>query len=249
MSGLVVAALTVVTLLFLTGLFEQLPEATLAAVVIAALIELVDYRSLIAFYRVYSGRLGRIYGFAARTDFIAAMAALLGVLFFDTLPGLFIGIIVSITLLVYRSSRPHVATLGRIPGTSGQYGDIERHPENVVDPSVAILRPESGLYFANADRVKAAILAAAQPPAVRMVVLDLETVPAVDLTASKMLIEVAESLEADGKSIVYTRDVGQVRDALQVGGDVDATVYPSIAAALAAGPAPEAAVAAAEPPP
>ena len=92
LSGLVVAVLTVVTLLFLTGLFEDLPEATLGAVVIAALIELVDIRSLTRLYRLHTRGLGRIYGFAARPDFIASVAALVGVLVFDTLPGLFIGI-------------------------------------------------------------------------------------------------------------------------------------------------------------
>ena len=80
LSGLVVAALTVVTLLFLTGLFEELPEATLAAVVIAAVIELVDIAALVALYRVYTRALGRAYGVAARPDFIAAVAAMLGVL-------------------------------------------------------------------------------------------------------------------------------------------------------------------------
>ena len=74
LSSLVVAVLTVVTLLFLTGLFEDLPEAVLAAVVIAAVIELVDIPSLVRLYRVYSRGLGSIYGFAARPDFIAAMA-------------------------------------------------------------------------------------------------------------------------------------------------------------------------------
>ena len=87
-----VAVLTVVTLLLLTGLFESLPEATLAAVVIAAVIELVDIPALVRLYRVWTTRLGKIYGPAARADFIAAVAALLGVLVFDTLPGLFIGI-------------------------------------------------------------------------------------------------------------------------------------------------------------
>jgi F0F1-type ATP synthase membrane subunit c/vacuolar-type H+-ATPase subunit K len=77
LSGLVVAAMTVITLLFLTGLFEDLPAATLAAVVIAAM---------------------------------------LGVLVFDTLPGLFIGIAVSLLRLLYRASRPHVAELGKVPG-------------------------------------------------------------------------------------------------------------------------------------
>ena len=91
-SGLVVAVLTIVTLLFLTGLFESLPEATLAAVVIAAVIELVDVPALVRLYRVWTSRLGTIYGRAARPDFVAAIAAMLGVLIFDTLPGLFIGI-------------------------------------------------------------------------------------------------------------------------------------------------------------
>src|SRR4029077_12893684 len=89
-SGLVVAVLTVITLPFLTGLFEDLPEATLAAVVIDALIELVDSQALAALCRAWSSRLGKIYGFAARADFIAAVAAMLGVLIFDPLPGLLI---------------------------------------------------------------------------------------------------------------------------------------------------------------
>jgi hypothetical protein len=122
-QGLVVAVLTVLTLLFLTSLFEQLPEATLAAVVIAAVIELVDIGSLRRVYALYSTRLGSIYGKAARPDFIAATAAMLGVLIFDTLPGLVIGIIVSLLLLLYRASRPHVAELGQrvnaVRGCSG----------------------------------------------------------------------------------------------------------------------------------
>ena len=233
LSGLVVAVMTVVTLLFLTGLFEKLPEATLAAVVIAALIELVDIRSLRRFYGLTTTRLGRIYGFAARPDFIAATAALLGVLVFDTLPGLFIGIVVSIVLLVYRSSRPHVATLGRVPGTSDQFADVERHAENATLPGVAILRPESGLFFANADRIRDAIRSAAAADGIRTVVMDLGTVPDVDLTAAKMLSEVREELHGRGVELVYARDVGQVRDVLGLE-DRTGRVYPSIAAALEA---------------
>jgi hypothetical protein len=86
LSGLAVTVLTVLTLLFLTGLFQRLPEATLAAVVIAAVVELVDISSLRRLYRVWTARLGSIYNFAARADFAAAFAAMLGVLVFDTLP-------------------------------------------------------------------------------------------------------------------------------------------------------------------
>ena len=133
LSGLVVAALTILTLLFFTGLFEQLPEATLGAVVIAALVELVDYRALVRLYRLHTRGLSRIYGFAARADFIAAIAALVGVLVFDTLPGLFIGVLLSLLLLLYRASRPHVAVLGRLTGTTGVFGDIERRPDVRAD--------------------------------------------------------------------------------------------------------------------
>ena len=135
LSGLVAAVLSVVTLLFLTGLFESLPEATLGAIVIAALVELVDIPSLVGFYRVWTRRLGSIYGPAARPDFIAALAALFGVLVFDTLPGLFIGIAVSLLLLLYRASRPNVAVLGRVPGASRHWGDVARHPENERVPA------------------------------------------------------------------------------------------------------------------
>jgi SulP family sulfate permease len=79
LSGLIVAALTILTLLALTGLFEDLPEATLAAIVIAAVIELVDYHALIELYRAHTERLGHEFGFVSRPDFIAAVAALLGV--------------------------------------------------------------------------------------------------------------------------------------------------------------------------
>ena len=109
------ALLVILTLLFLTGLFEELPEATLAAVVIAALIELVDIPALRRLYRVYSPRAAQAQGISARADFIAAVAALLGVLVFDTLPGLFIGIAISILLLTIAAGTPLVfAALGEL---------------------------------------------------------------------------------------------------------------------------------------
>jgi SulP family sulfate permease len=232
MSGLVVAVLTILTLLFLTGLFEDLPEATLGAVVIAALIELVDISALRALYRAYTKRLGQIYGPAARADFIAAVAAMLGVLIFDTLPGLFIGITVSLLLLLYRVSRPHVAVLGQVPGTS-QWADVAQHPEDETIPGVAILRAESGLFFANADHVRVMINEAATAEGVHAVVLDGETVPFVDVTAARMLDELTADLHHRGVRLVIARDVGQVRDVLaQSGGAAAPEYFPSVRAAV-----------------
>jgi high affinity sulfate transporter 1 len=233
MSGLFVAVLTILTLLFLTGLFEDLPEATLGAVVIAALIELVDISALRALYRAYTKRLGQIYGPAARADFIAAVAAMLGVLIFDTLPGLFIGIAVSLLLLLYRVSRPHVAVLGQVPGTS-QWADVAQHPEDETIPGVAILRAESGLFFANADHVRVTINEAATAEDIHAVVLDGETVPFVDVTAARMLDELTADLHRRGVRLVIARDVGQVRDVLAQSGGAGAApeYFPSVRAAV-----------------
>jgi sulfate permease, SulP family len=231
-----VAALTVVTLLTLTGLFQRLPQATLAAVVIAAVIELIDVPALAALYRVYTRRLGRYYGVAARPDFIAAVAALLGVLIFDTLPGLFIGIAISLLLLIYRASHPHIAVLGKVPGTTGQYGDLERHPENQQLPGIVILRVESGLFFANADAVRQSVRAHAAQEGTKVIVLNAETVPAIDVTAAHMLAELTQSLEREGVRLLVTREIGQVRDVVRhVATDTTPEgVYPTVRAAVQA---------------
>jgi SulP family sulfate permease len=233
LSGLVVAVLTVVTLLFLTGLFQYLPEATLAAVVIVAVAELIDIAAMARLYRSVTGSLRTIYGPAARADFLAASCALLGVVIFDTLPGLFIGIGVSVILLVYRASRPHIAELGIAPDDIGRFVDVERNTGAQTVPGVAIIRVESGLFFANADTVRAAIRAAAHRPGTKAVILDVETVPAIDITAARMLADVAEDLHREDTQLMLARGVAQVRDVLSVtDSDHAPTVYPTIRAAV-----------------
>jgi high affinity sulfate transporter 1 len=229
LSGLVVAALTVVTLLVLTGLFEQLPEATLAAVVIAAVVDLVDVPALVRLRRVWTHRLGRIYGPAARPDFLAALAALAGVLVFQTLAGLFIGIAMSLFVLAYRSSRPHVAVLARADGV---WHDVDRYPAAVPVPGVAVLRIEGGVFFANADRVRDTVLAHAGEPGIHAVVLDAETVPSVDVTGAATVAELHATLERRGVALVVARDVGQVEDVLRVTGNTELPLYPSVTAAV-----------------
>ena len=244
-SGLVVAVLTVVTLLLLTGLFENLPEATLAAVVIAAVVELIDLRALDRLRQTYTPVLREVYGVAARPDFIAAVAAMLGVLVFDTLPGLFIGVGVSLGLLLYRASRPNVAVLEQVSGTDGDGGgvfaDVERQRSRHPVPGVLVLRPESGLFFANADAVRDRIKAevAAAHPRPHAVVLDAETVPFIDVTAVGVLEELADDLDREGVRLVLARDVGQVRDlagdgAVGAAGSTGLRSYPTVHAAVAA---------------
>ena len=228
--GLTAAGLTVLTLLLLTGYFESLPVAALAAIVIAALIDLIDFSALRDFYRVYSVRLGRAYGFAARADFIAAVAAMLGVMIFGTLAGLFIGVLISLLLLLYRASRPPVTELGRVPGPSGHFSDLDRHPDNRRIGGLAVLRIEGGLFFANAAPVAREVRGTARRADVHTIVIDAETVPFIDVTAAEVLDQLARELEADGVRLVIARDIGQVRDVLQTApGDsiLDAS-YPTV---------------------
>jgi high affinity sulfate transporter 1 len=236
LSGVTVAVLVVVTLLFLTALFENLPEATLAAVVIAAVIELVNIPSLVRLYRVWTGHLGGIYGWAARADFIAAIAALLGVLFFDILPGLFIGIAVSILLLVYRASRPKVSSLARVPGEGGTWVDVATHPELEVRDDVLVVRVESGMFFANADHVRHQIRERITDATVA-VVLDAESTPAIDVSATDMLTALAAELRERGIALLVSNGIGQIRAVLSTAGrdeGVLQTVYPSVDDAVAA---------------
>ncbi|WP_436838632.1 SulP family inorganic anion transporter [Nocardia nova] len=228
-SGLVVAALTVLTLLFLTGLFENLPEATLAGVVIAAVIELVDFASLRRLYGVWTRRLGGIYGKAARADFVAAVAAMFGVLLFDTLPGLLIGIGISMLLLVYRTSRPHVA---RVVHTGTLWVDAARHPDLPSRSDLLVVRVESGLFFANADYIRARIEQLCTDRT-RLVVLDAETSPSIDVTAAAMLADLHRDLGRRRIDFRIARSIGQFGDALTAAdSDTAPGLYPTVAAAV-----------------
>nr|WP_262401569.1 SulP family inorganic anion transporter [Actinomadura sp. CNU-125] len=235
-SGLTAAALTVLTLLFLTALFERLPEPVLAAIVIAAVVDLVDFPAIARLYRVWTRRLGRIYGPAARADFLAALAALAGVLVFDTLPGLFLGIGISLLLLLYRASRPNIAELGRLPG--GAWVDLRHHRDADTVPGTAVVRVEGGLFFANAERVRFALRAYGRRDEVHAVVLDAGTVPFVDVTAAEMLAGLNRELAREDAMLIVAHDIGQVRDVLaEESGDgrVYRTVDEAVTAAGAAG--------------
>jgi anti-anti-sigma factor len=234
LAGLAAAAFTILTLLFLTGLFEDLPDATLAAVVIAAVIELIDVHSLRRYYRLGTGPLRHLSGIAARPDFLAALAALMGVLIFDTLPGLFIGIGVSLLLLLYRASRPQIAVLGKVPGTEDQYSDLERYPENSTTDDVVVLRIEGGLFFANADQIRDRVRAEAARQGVRAVVIDGETSPFIDLTAVRMLDDLTDGLRRDGVRLVLAHEVGRVREVITRAEDEQPQIeiYPTVTDAI-----------------
>jgi sulfate permease, SulP family len=127
---------------------------------------------------------------------------------------LFIGIAVSVLLLLYRASRPNVAVLGRAQDIPGLWVDRTRHPESRTEPGVLVVRVESGLFFANSDHVRDRIRSFAAA-GTQAVVLDAETTPFVDVTAARMLVDLSRDLSRDGVRLLLALDIGQVRDLLR----------------------------------
>lgn len=207
--ALVFASITLaLCLLFLTGLLENLPKAVLAAVVLTAVSGLLDFPALIRMWRV------------SRLDFSAATIAFGAVLLLGILQGILLAALASILLLLVRVSRPHVAFLGRIPGTSS-YSDLARHPENEAPPGVIAFRPEASLIYVNADAVLESVLNRLEdigPSSVRLLVCDLSASPYIDLAGSHILHELHRKLSAYGIGLRIVGAHGSVRDLLRADG-------------------------------
>jgi SulP family sulfate permease len=207
--SLVFASITLgLCLMFFTTLLADLPKAVLAAVVLMAVAGLVDLRAIAHMRR------------ASRMDFLSATAALIGVLLLGILPGILLAALISLLLLLARSSTPHVAFLGRIPGTE-RYSDLHRHTDNEPLAGVLACRPEASLLYLNADYVQARILEqleVASATKIRIVVCDLSASPAMDLAGARMLGELSENLKDRGIGLTITGAHGQVRDLLRAEG-------------------------------
>jgi MFS superfamily sulfate permease-like transporter len=144
------------------------------------------------------------------------MAAFAGVLTFGLLRGVMLGALISLVQLVRVSSRPHVAVLGRIPGTR-RFSDCDRHSDNELIPNVMIFRPESPLIYFNIDNVCDTILnrVRAEPTTPKLVVLDLSAAPLVDMQSAHALAGLADELTAIGIQFHAVEPRSSVRDRLR----------------------------------
>lgn len=194
-------------LLFLTGLLENLPKAVLAAVVLTAILGLFDFRGLLYMWRV------------SRMDFYAATIAIVGVLLLGILQGILLAALISILLLLARASRPHVALLGRVPGTNS-YSDLARHPENEPLGSVIACRPEASLLYVNAGYVLETVMASVlkNRSKISAVVCDLSASPYLDLAGARILHALHDELAAQGIALQIVGARGRVRDLLRADG-------------------------------
>jgi high affinity sulfate transporter 1 len=230
-SGLVAAGIIAAVALFFTGLLRDVPGPVIAAIVLMAVVGLVNAPVLARLWR------------HDKSELLIAAAALAGVLTSGLLRGVLIGAVISILLLIRRASRPHVAPLGRIPG-SRRYSDMDRHPDNEPVPGVSILRPETGIVYFNADFVHDSVIGrvrASQPP-VHTVICDLSATPLMDLAGAEMMKVLEAELGVLGVRLQIVEARAAVRDRLRAEGleegagrvDRFTTVADAVDAALAA---------------
>jgi sulfate permease, SulP family len=176
--------MSLITVLALTPLFTNLPEAVLAAMIIHAVWHLMKVAEMRRFYALVP------------REFWLGMITLLGVIVLDVLPGLVIGVILSILVLVYRASRPTFSVLGANPDTPGAYEDIERHPGARPTPGVLIIRPDAPLFYANAQPFRDTVTeqVRSSPEPVHTLILDLDANDGLDITSSEALGKLLDQL-------------------------------------------------------
>ncbi len=193
--GLAVACLT------LTPLLAYLPQATLAATIIVAVLSLVDF-SIFRRSWTYS-----------KADFFAICATLSGTLALGVEAGISIGVLSSILIHLYKTSRPHMAIVGRVPGTE-HYRNVDRHSV-ITDPSILAVRVDESLYFANArfleDRIYSLI---AERKEIEDVVLLCSAINEIDISALESLEAINERLKTSGVRFHLSEVKGPVMDAL-----------------------------------
>jgi high affinity sulfate transporter 1 len=207
-SSITSGLLVLLTLLILMPLFHNLPEAVLGAIVIHAVWHLADVQEL---RRLASLKTGSIW---------AALTALGGVLAFGVLRGLILAVTLTLVVLMKKISAPNDSLLGRLPGGSNVYVDVERYPEAEVIAGILIVRPNGPLFFANANRIKnrVRLLLKESPRPISSILLDLGASPETDVTTLDMLRDLWRELKDSKVELYFARVSDPVRDLIERSG-------------------------------
>ena len=224
----VVGALGIAALLVAApNLLQHLPSAALAAVVIAASIDLVVVTDLRRIYRIQ------------RWEFWLSIICFAGVALFGALPGIGIAIVIAVIEFLWDGWRPHSAVLGRVETLKG-YHDVSRYPQASLIPGLVLFRWDAPLFFANAELFRDRVLDAvsSSPTPVRWVVVAAEPVTSVDVTAADIVAELDDSLQAAGIELCFAEMKDPVKDKLKRFGLFvrfgAETFYPSLGGAVRA---------------
>ena len=211
MASLIHALFIILTLMFLLPLFANLPHAALAAIVIEAMLGLLNFSYLKNLWK------------QSHLELSIAMVAYLGVMIIGVLPGMGLGVALSILLLIYRATAPSSTILGRESG-SNNFHDISRHPDAETISGLLIFRFNSSLFFANSNHFDKALqvrLASTEGP-VSQILFDAETISLMDSTATDMLLELQKNMTNKGITLAFACVHDAVKEKMQLAGVVDA---------------------------
>jgi SulP family sulfate permease len=204
MASLISAALIILTLLFLTPLFYYLPKAILASVIMVAVFGLIDFKEVIHLWKT------------DRTDFAMLLVTFIATLSLGIEQGIGVGVVLSLAMVIYRSTRPHVAVLGKVPGTK-VYRNVDRFQELEKRDDLLILRFDAQLYFANTTFFKETLeeLMEEKGEKLRAIILNAESINHIDSSAAHALDELIEECKTRNLKLLLTGVKGPVRDVLK----------------------------------
>lgn len=207
MASIISVGLIVLTLLFLTPLFYYLPNAILSSVIMVAVFGLIDFKEPVHLWH------------SNRTDFAMLIVTFIATLSLGIEQGIAVGVVLSLVMLIYRTTRPHVAVLGRIPGTD-IYRNIERFEKAEQRVDVLVLRFDAQLYFANINYFRETVdeWAAKKNGNLRLVVINGESINYADSSAVHALHDIVEEYRKFGADWYFAGVKGPVRDAFAKGG-------------------------------
>lgn len=207
LAALFSAALIVLTLLFLTPLFYYLPKAILASVIMVAVFGLIDVKEAKHLWK------------ADRSDFWMLIITFLATLGLGIEQGIGIGVVLSLGFIIFRTSRPHIAELGQVPGTP-YYRNVERFETVLQKDDLLIIRLDAQLYFANIDFFKDKMQELIQSKPVnklRTIIINAESINAIDSTAMHALSDLIDDWRKHDLAVYLTGVKGPVRDDLVKG--------------------------------
>nr|WP_109301071.1 sulfate permease [Aquimarina sp. AU474] len=209
-SSIIAAVMVLLSLLFLTTLFFYIPKAVLAAIILVSVFGLINFSEAKYLFKL------------RRRDFVVMIITFVGTLVFGVENGIFIGVILSFVFLQYYSSRPHIAELVNIPGTT-YYRNINRFPDAIQSSNYLIIRFDNQLYFGNAGYFKDAIqeYVTNRNPKPKFLILDNTNMHDIDSTGLHVLEDICQYLEGLDIQLLIIGSIGPVRDFLKRSGFTD----------------------------
>jgi len=211
LASIISAVLIIVTLLFLTPLFYNLPKAILASVIMVAVFGLIDYKEAIHLWK------------SNRTDFFLLVITFIATLTIGIEKGIGLGVILSLAMVILKTTRPHVAVLANIHGTHFYRNIIRFGKDVVLKEDMLIVRFDAQLYFANTTFFKDKLeeLVAEKGDKLKLIIIDGESMNNLDSSGVHALLDVIDLYKSKGIEIAFSGMKGPVRDAMEKGGVID----------------------------